>query len=304
MTTATASDWYVEARRRAVAAGRRRQAGTASTEWPEFAPPVALSDGPLGEIQAADREIARLTAVRARAVARFAADRPAAARPGAGRAGCDERRALGRPPRVPAAGQRVGRTGARGGALPQRTGRRHAADPVARPRAPAAGDAGRARSRGAPPRAPLDDAGQGRPDRGRRDPCGGRGRAAAVDRREGRRPAAVEPQGAPRGDPARCPGCRPASGEGSPAARHPPAAGRHRRHGHADGGRDHAGGAGAAPGTGGLRRGAHRGRRSANAWAEDARLPPRAGAAARRERPATRAGAADRGGLDGHADRW
>ena len=79
MTTGTASDWYVEARRRTVAAGRRRQAMTASREWPDFAPPVALSDGPLGEIQAADREIARQTARRARAVARFAADRPATA---------------------------------------------------------------------------------------------------------------------------------------------------------------------------------------------------------------------------------
>ena len=42
-----------------------------------FAPPVALSSGPLGVVQAADREIARLTAVRARAVAEFAAARPA-----------------------------------------------------------------------------------------------------------------------------------------------------------------------------------------------------------------------------------
>src|SRR3954466_8020249 len=48
-----------------------------STEWPDLAPPVALSAGPLGVVQAADREIARLTAVRARAVAEFAASRPA-----------------------------------------------------------------------------------------------------------------------------------------------------------------------------------------------------------------------------------
>src|SRR3954454_12782720 len=46
---------------------------------PEFAPPVALSAGPLGVVQSADREIARLTAVRARAVAEFAASRPASA---------------------------------------------------------------------------------------------------------------------------------------------------------------------------------------------------------------------------------
>lgn len=70
-------DWYTEARRRASAAGRRRRATKASTEWPELAPPVALSDGPLGAVQAADREIARQTARRARAVAEFAAARPA-----------------------------------------------------------------------------------------------------------------------------------------------------------------------------------------------------------------------------------
>lgn len=76
---ATAGDWYAEARRRATAASRRRRAATASTEWPPLAPPVALSDGPLGAVQAADREIARQTALRARAVAEFAATRPATA---------------------------------------------------------------------------------------------------------------------------------------------------------------------------------------------------------------------------------
>lgn len=79
VTTGTASDWYAEARRRAVSTGRRRRAAEASREWPEFAPPVALSDGPLGAVQAADREIARQTARRARAVAEFAATRPATA---------------------------------------------------------------------------------------------------------------------------------------------------------------------------------------------------------------------------------
>ena len=38
-----------------------------------------LAHGPLGMVQAADREIARLTAVRARAVAAFAASRPVTA---------------------------------------------------------------------------------------------------------------------------------------------------------------------------------------------------------------------------------
>ena len=42
-------------------------------------PPAALSSGPLGAVQAADREIARQTALRARAVAAFAASRPSSA---------------------------------------------------------------------------------------------------------------------------------------------------------------------------------------------------------------------------------
>ncbi|PRY43261.1 hypothetical protein LY71_117121, partial [Geodermatophilus tzadiensis] len=41
------------------------------------APPVGWASGPLGAVQAADREIARQTALRARAVAQFAAARPA-----------------------------------------------------------------------------------------------------------------------------------------------------------------------------------------------------------------------------------
>src|SRR3954447_4680710 len=58
-----------------------------SAGWPEFAPPVALSSGPLGVVQGADREIARLTALRARAVAEFAASRPASAERRQGEAG-------------------------------------------------------------------------------------------------------------------------------------------------------------------------------------------------------------------------
>ena len=41
------------------------------------APVVGWASGPLGAVQAADREIARQTAVRARAVAEFAASWPA-----------------------------------------------------------------------------------------------------------------------------------------------------------------------------------------------------------------------------------
>ena len=52
---------------------------TDSAEWPEFAPPVGLAPGPLGVVQAEDREIARRTAVQARALAEFAASRPASA---------------------------------------------------------------------------------------------------------------------------------------------------------------------------------------------------------------------------------
>src|SRR3954469_5315367 len=53
----------------------------------EFGPPVALSPGPLGVVQAADREIARLTAVRARTVAEFATSRPASVDRGQGEPG-------------------------------------------------------------------------------------------------------------------------------------------------------------------------------------------------------------------------
>jgi hypothetical protein len=63
----------------ALACRHARRSTERRAEWPEFAPPVALSDGPLGAVQAADREIGRQTAVRARAVAHFAATRPASA---------------------------------------------------------------------------------------------------------------------------------------------------------------------------------------------------------------------------------
>lgn len=55
-------------------------ADTASaTEAPTRAPSVGWATGPLGAVQAADREISRQTALRARAVAQFAATRPASA---------------------------------------------------------------------------------------------------------------------------------------------------------------------------------------------------------------------------------
>ncbi|MCW2683374.1 MAG: uncharacterized protein JWP33_1287 [Blastococcus sp.] len=73
------ADWYAEACRRAGARERRRQTEQASAERPALAPPVALSSGPLGAVQSADREIGRQTAVRARAVAAFAATRPSTA---------------------------------------------------------------------------------------------------------------------------------------------------------------------------------------------------------------------------------
>ena len=75
MTAAlTASGAYELAVRRARASRKQRPE---SREWPAFLPPVALAAGPLGVVQAADREIARQTARRARAVAEFAASRPA-----------------------------------------------------------------------------------------------------------------------------------------------------------------------------------------------------------------------------------
>ncbi|WP_231486528.1 13E12 repeat family protein [Candidatus Blastococcus massiliensis] len=59
------------------------------------APVAGWASGPLGVVQAADREIARLTAVRARAIAEFAASRPASAdrQPGEPGAMSAERRA-------------------------------------------------------------------------------------------------------------------------------------------------------------------------------------------------------------------
>ena len=61
-------------------------------------PAVGWASGPLGMVQAADREIARQTAVRARAVAEFAASRPAAVDRQPGEPGCmsAERRAARR----------------------------------------------------------------------------------------------------------------------------------------------------------------------------------------------------------------
>src|SRR4051794_13090916 len=52
---------------------------TVEREALSFATPVELSAGPLGAVQAADREIARQTALRARAVVELAASRPASA---------------------------------------------------------------------------------------------------------------------------------------------------------------------------------------------------------------------------------
>ena len=75
MEATATSDWYDQLARRSAASKRR--SGEYSSEWPEFAPPVELSDGPLGAVQAAEREIARQTAIRDRALAEFAASRPA-----------------------------------------------------------------------------------------------------------------------------------------------------------------------------------------------------------------------------------
>ncbi len=69
------------------------------------APPVGLSCGPLGAVQAADREIGRQTAVRARAVAEFAASRPASVDRPPGSPGGDVGLAVGRAGRGAAAGE-------------------------------------------------------------------------------------------------------------------------------------------------------------------------------------------------------
>src|SRR4051794_41159060 len=61
---------------------------TASRAEAPTAPPVGLSSGPLGAVQAADREIGRQTALRARAVAAFARSRPSSADRQPGEPGC------------------------------------------------------------------------------------------------------------------------------------------------------------------------------------------------------------------------
>src|SRR3712207_8111207 len=58
----------------------RMDDGTATgTPGAVAAPVVGWASGPLGAVQAADREVARQTAIRARSVAEFAASRPASA---------------------------------------------------------------------------------------------------------------------------------------------------------------------------------------------------------------------------------
>src|SRR3954452_2735176 len=65
------------AARRSRARNRRIEAERASTAWPVFVPQTGVAEGPLGEAQAADREIARMYALRARGLAAFCAERPA-----------------------------------------------------------------------------------------------------------------------------------------------------------------------------------------------------------------------------------
>src|SRR3954465_4479894 len=79
METATADDRCADTCPRRSPSARDRRRRGADTDPLVLAPPVSLSDGPLGAVQAADREIARQTALRARAVAEFAAARPASA---------------------------------------------------------------------------------------------------------------------------------------------------------------------------------------------------------------------------------
>ena len=112
VTEATpASDWYDEACRRARASRRRRQP-RASTELPEFAPPVALSDGPLGRCR---RRTGRSAGRPRSGRGRWRNSPPRARRrpTGPGRAGGDERGAVGRAPGGAAPGERVGGAGTR-----------------------------------------------------------------------------------------------------------------------------------------------------------------------------------------------
>ncbi|MDP5183214.1 DUF222 domain-containing protein [Blastococcus sp. BMG 814] len=87
----------VAAREAAESASDPAASGTSSNSA-AAAPPAGWATGPLGIVQAADREIARQTAVRARAVAEFAAARPASADRPAGQPGAmSEARRAARP---------------------------------------------------------------------------------------------------------------------------------------------------------------------------------------------------------------
>src|SRR3954447_619319 len=67
------------AARRARSRNRGIEAERTATEWPEVAPETPRGDGALGAARAADRELSRLYAQRARALAEFCAARPASA---------------------------------------------------------------------------------------------------------------------------------------------------------------------------------------------------------------------------------
>src|SRR5689334_6738698 len=74
--TTGGTDMFDRMAARAKARRLAKLAAEASTEWPQFAPPVSLGEGPVGLVQAADREIARQTAAQLRALAAFAQSRP------------------------------------------------------------------------------------------------------------------------------------------------------------------------------------------------------------------------------------
>src|SRR4051795_10292885 len=63
--------------RRARQRARVHRAVESGTGWPSFAPQTGLAEGPLGEAQAAAREIGRQQARQLRALAAYAATRPA-----------------------------------------------------------------------------------------------------------------------------------------------------------------------------------------------------------------------------------
>ena len=267
-------------------------------------PTAGWASGALGAVQAADREIARQTAMRARAVAAFAAARPASADRPAGVPGSmsAERRA-DRPPVLSDVSEWAG-TGARARPRDHQPGGGDPPGAVAHAGAPVAahprGVGVRRSARGAP----VPDARAGGADRESREAGRDRGEAARLDDGPGHDAGAARRQGAAAGAAGRRPRQRAPAHRGVAATRGLRPARSPGRHGAGGGAADRARGGRADRRPRPVRRCSGRARRRPHPEPEDGRLPARPRAATGGERPGAGAGAAHRGGVGGHARGW